>query len=128
MARPLEGVKILIVEDDFLIAEDLHELIVRSGGEVAGSAVTAEQALAMAETKSIDVAVLDILLGGGKSGAVAQALRRRGVPFVVATGYGQEAIPEEMRDAPILHKPYSRKDLVDRLRRSLAAAEPGRTA
>jgi CheY-like chemotaxis protein len=115
------------VEDDFLIAEDLHELIERDGGQVAGTAVTSEQALAMVETKAIDVALLDILLSGGKSGAVAHALRRRGVPFVVATGYGQEAIPEEMRDAPILHKPFSRKDLVDRLRRSLAAAEPGRT-
>ncbi|HEU0065959.1 MAG TPA: response regulator [Sphingomonas sp.] len=100
--------KVLIVEDEPLIAmmlEDFLEVLERG---VAGTADSVASALGLIEAGGVDAAILDVnLRGGEKSTAVAQALADRGVPFVFATGGGDDGIDERFRDRPRLQKPFT---------------------
>jgi len=74
------------------------------------------QAMAQIEAQAPDLAILDINLGQTTSFPVAQELRSRSIPFVFATGYGENAqLPEELAGVPIVHKPYSRNTIVSAL-------------
>ena len=99
---------ILIVEDEPLIAmmlEDFLEVLERG---VAGVADTCAAALEAISNGGVDAAILDVnLRGGEKSTAVAEALAERGVPFIFATGGGDEGVDERFRDRPRLHKPFT---------------------
>ena len=99
---------ILIVEDEPLIAmmlEDFLEVLERG---VAGVADTCATALATIAGGGVDAAILDVnLRGGEKSTAVAEALAERGVPFIFATGGGDEGVDERFRDRPRLQKPFT---------------------
>ncbi|WP_414470621.1 response regulator [Microvirga sp. M2] len=102
----LQGRRILVVEDEYMMAEDLQRDLQQVGAEVVGpvpSVTDALRLLAMEET--IDGAILDVSLRGEKAYPVADALRERGVPFVLATGYEQWALPEAYRDVPRCDKP-----------------------
>lgn len=113
MAGKLDKLRVLIVEDDFLISEDFDETIRRAGGLVVGPATTAAAALELLErAERLDGALLDVNLGSANSGEVAHALAARGIPYIIVTGYGTEMIPPEMRDAPTLTKPFSRDKLL----------------
>ena len=101
----LNGRRILVVEDALLDA----------GAEVLGPAATVEEALALLEDSEIGGAVLDINLAGQLSTPVADLLAERGVPFVVATGYGAAGLPEHHRGVPVLAKPYDPRELVETL-------------
>ena len=105
--RPLAGRRILVIEDDFLIAETLAEVLVAAGAQVAGPVGTASEAhAALAELDAtVDAAVLDIDLHGQKSYAVADAMIRRGIPFVLTTGYDVNAVDAAYRHHPRCEKP-----------------------
>ena len=92
------------------LAMVLDDLLTEQGFDVvmAGRLV---DALRQAD-QDFDGAVLDINLGGDAVYPVAAALRKRDVPFLFATAYGQPAIPEDFRDAPVLQKPYAVQDLM----------------
>lgn len=104
----LTGRRVLVVEDDFLLAQDLLEELLRCGAQVMGPVATVADALALLES-SLDpsMAILDIKLGNELVYPVADALRARGVPFLFATGYDPGAIPTAYADVTLAPKPMA---------------------
>ena len=98
--------RILVVEDEPLIAMLVEDWLAELACEAAGPVGSVAAALALVEGGALDGAILDVSLEGGDSFAVADALRSRNVPFVFATGHGTERIAERFKDAPTLAKPY----------------------
>lgn len=118
----LAGRRILVVEDEPIIAMVLEDMLLDLGCEVVGPAATLVEAQALAETAEIDAALLDININSGRSYVVADELRRRAVPFAFATGYGEEGIEDGGGDAPVLQKPYRQAQIEAVLRGLLGAA------
>ena len=112
--RPLAGRRILVVEDDFLIAETLAEVLAAAGALVAGPVSTAGEAhAALAEPGSaVDAAVLDIDLHGQKSYGIADAMILRGIPFVLTTGYDVNAVDVAYRHHPRCEKPVTSRAIL----------------
>lgn len=105
-AAVLEGRRILLVEDDYLIVSDLASAFAGAGAEIAGPVATVREALAVVSgDKPLDGAVLDIVLQGEPVYPVADALARRRIPFVFATGYDAATIPAAYVSAPRCEKP-----------------------
>ena len=102
----MTALRILIIEDEHIVAEALGRALRVSGAEVAGMAATVEQALELLTTKQVDGALLDINLRGVRAFAVADRLIARGLPFVFTTGYSAPIIPEAYRHVVVLHKPF----------------------
>jgi PAS domain S-box-containing protein len=103
--RSLKGSRVLIVEDAVLLALELETGLAEAGAEVVGPAYELEEAMALLE-RPIDAAVLDANLNGRSVTPVAEALARRKVPFVFATGYGDTGGAPGGFDAPVIRKPY----------------------
>lgn len=103
--------RILVVEDEALVAMLVEDALQDAGFDVIGPVRSVAQALASLETDKPDAAVLDLNLAGENSVAVADALVARGIPFVVATGYGAAGLPATHRNAMVLPKPYDPADL-----------------
>lgn len=102
----LSGHKVLLVEDDYFIADAMRRMLLRTGAEVLGPVATVDRALALiAASSKIDVAVLDINLRDVMVFPVADALETRGVPFVFATGYEGTAIPARYAHVQRCEKP-----------------------
>ena len=104
-ASGVRGMKVIIVEDAMLLAMELEAGLSEAGARIVGSAGVLEEAMALVDTP-MDAAVLDCNLHGLSVGPVAEALARRGVPFLFATGYGENQGAPEGFDAPIVRKPY----------------------
>jgi CheY-like chemotaxis protein len=120
---PLSGRRVLLVEDEMMVAWLLEEMLSDLGCAVVGPAASIKQALAMLDTEAIDVAVLDVNLNGQLSYPVADALVARGVPFVFSTGYHQDRLLERYRTFPALQKPYQLSELTDMLAMLLTPKE-----
>ena len=105
-AKDLSGRSILVVEDDFYLASDTERALRAAGAEVVGPVPRATLALAALAGGDLDAAVVDINLGEGPSFAVAEALKRAGVPFVFVTAQSPSEIPEQYRNRPVIPKPY----------------------
>lgn len=103
--------RVLIVEDDVLLALDLADMLHILGYEIAGQASRIDLAMTLAREGVIDFAVLDVNLAGTRSFPVADILRQRDIPFAFATGYGAEGLSADYRDVPRLEKPYAQDDL-----------------
>lgn len=103
--------KVLIVEDEPLIAMHLEDLLADMGHEVIASFSRVNEAAQFAEEADIDFAILDINLREMKSFQVAGILRRRGIPFVFATGYGSAGLSAEFCTELTLQKPYEPREL-----------------
>ena len=102
----LNGRRVLVVEDEYFIADDMRRVLEENGAQVIGPVGSIDDALAIIdETPRIDGAVLDINLREVMVFPVADALRARGVPFVFATGYEENAVPKRLRDAIHCEKP-----------------------
>jgi DNA-binding NtrC family response regulator len=112
-AEPLQGARVLIIEDEMLIAMDFQDILARQGCEVLGPINSVARALRVLSEQRPDAALLDLNLDGDPTTAVAEALHRCGVPFVIITGYGSSRprVPA-LRDAPCLDKPVGEKALV----------------
>jgi CheY-like chemotaxis protein len=104
-AASLQGARVLIVEDAVLLALELETGLSEAGAEVIGPAYELEEAMALLD-RPIDAAVLDANLNGRSVTPVAEALARREVPFVFATGYGEAGGAPGGFDAPVIRKPY----------------------
>lgn len=102
----VKGRRIIIVEDAVLLALELEAGLTEAGARVVGAAADVEEALKLCDTP-FDVAVLDANLNGTPVTPVAEALSRRGKPFIFATGYGDAAPAPEGFDAPVVRKPYN---------------------
>ena len=108
--------RILIVEDEMLVAMNIEDMLLDLGHEVTGIASRLAPALALAGEAEIDAAVLDVNLAGERSFEVADLLRERGIPFLFATGYGLQGIEERYRGSTVLQKPFRIADLGAALR------------
>jgi CheY-like chemotaxis protein len=101
--------RVLIVEDEIVVALFLEDILVECGYDVAG--VVSHLDDAVGRDPDYDMAVLDVHINGRNVFDFADILARRGIPFVFATGYGERGIPERHRSRPILQKPFQPDDL-----------------
>jgi DNA-binding response OmpR family regulator len=108
----LDGLRILVVEDDAPIALMLEDLLMQSGAVVLGPITTAAQAMTYIEQNSLDCAILDCKLADGSSLPVADALVKRDVPFVFASGYDASLVDSRYPNAPFLQKVFDRIELL----------------
>lgn len=104
---PLAALRILVIEDEFFLADDIAQTLAAEGATVLGPIATPEAAAAAIARERPDRALLDLNLGGTMAYPVARALREAGVPFLIATGYGPEMIPEDLSGVPRIEKPFS---------------------
>jgi CheY-like chemotaxis protein len=101
------GRSVLIVEDDFIVADDLSETLAEAGARVVGPAATVGEALALVDGgEDIDGALIDLNLCGEFAYPVAEALSRRSIPFVFVTGYDAGDIDPRFAAAPRCEKPF----------------------
>jgi len=111
----LAGARVLVVEDELLIAAMIAELLEEIGCVVLGPVARLKDAIKAASEDAIDGAVLDVNLAGETVYAVADALAGRGVPFLFLSGYGSEALPPQHGGRPTLRKPVRPDELLDAL-------------
>jgi PAS domain S-box-containing protein len=111
MPKMVKGNRILLVEDEALIAMMMRDSLVELGFCVVGPFDRAAEALACATDDTLDAAILDVNLGGDLIYPVAERLARRDVPFVFVTGYGAESIDPRYANVPVLQKPIEREVL-----------------
>ena len=112
LASALQGRRILVVEDEYMMADDLQYDLEKMGAEVIGPVPSVADALRLLATEeAIDGAILDVNLRGEKAYPVADVLRERSIPFVLATGYEQWALPEAYKDVPRCEKPVDLRHL-----------------
>jgi CheY-like chemotaxis protein len=109
----LSRLRVLVVEDELLLAMDYEEILQGAGFTVLGPFARQAGALSLLERERPDAALLDLNLAGESSTRVAEALAELGVPFIVVSGYGEQTAREpSVADAPRLEKPVSAQALV----------------
>lgn len=111
--EPLRGRRVLVVEDEAATSLMIEDTLRTAGYIVVGPVATIRDALALIESEAIDCAILDIELADGKAGPVADALVKRGVRFVLATGYDSAAIGHQYSSAPVVGKAFDLPELLD---------------
>ncbi len=111
--------RVLVVEDEPLIAFDVADHLRDAGFEVIGPAASVSAALKLLESGGCDLAVLDVNLGRETAAPIADVLNRKSLPFVALSGYSSDQLPEIFQRAPLLTKPVDPKKLVSVLRRCL---------
>jgi len=105
-APNLQSHRILVVEDEYFIADDLSRALQRCGAKVIGPVPDLATGLELAQREELDGAVLDVNLGGDMSYPIADALDARGVPFLFTTGYDDWALSSDYRDVHRIEKPF----------------------
>lgn len=112
MTGRLEGCRVLVVEDEALLAMYIQDALEPLGCEIVGPVAVAEDALSLLEEQPIDVALMDINLGEGRNSyPVAKALAERGIPFAFLTGYGEQGVSADYSGTTVLSKPFDEKGL-----------------
>lgn len=117
MEQLLRGMRTMVVEDEYFLADDIVRTLRTVGAEVLGPFNTVEDAMGMIERgeEPVELAILDINLNGQMSFPVADTLKARGIGYVFATGYGHDTIPLEHRTAPRWEKPFDPNALIKAL-------------
>ena len=111
-ARALAGRRVLVIEDEPLVALDLVSILEEAGAEIIGPAATADAAIATIRATRPDAALLDGNLQGSSVEAVAETLTSHELPFLFVTGYGREHLPDGFRHIAVIGKPFDRTQLV----------------
>ena len=117
--RELLNCKVLVVEDEMMIAMLIEDMLDEFGCKLVGPATNVPRALELIGKESIAVAVLDLNLDGKDTYAIADALQRKNVPFIFATGYGSTGLRQEYGNRPVLQKPFQARDLSTALTEAL---------
>jgi CheY-like chemotaxis protein len=104
----LKGKRVLVIEDEMLVAMGLQDLLSDLGCDLIAVAADVEKALGLIAVNTFDLATLDLNLNGTLSYAIAEALESRHIPFAFSTGYSEHGINESYRERPVLKKPFSR--------------------
>lgn len=110
-AADLHGLRVLVVEDEMIVALEIEGILREAGCEIVGPVGTLPEALSAAQTGSLDAAILDVNLDGEWTVPVAAELQRRSIPFILATGYAESALPAQWRELPRLIKPFEGSEL-----------------
>ncbi len=109
----LSGARVLIVEDEYYLADDLSRALREAGAQVVGPVGSLTEAQAAVDERSFDCAVLDMNLRGEAAFPIADRLGEAGIPFVIATGYNSIALPERFRGLPRVEKPFDMRQLLE---------------
>jgi CheY-like chemotaxis protein len=112
-AVDLSGKRVLLIEDEPLIAMEMESELSSLGLEVIGPAAHVDSAKQLIAESAFEAALVDVNLNGTSVEEVAAALAQKGIPFAFATGYGRDTLPEAFRDAPLLAKPVETDALID---------------
>jgi CheY-like chemotaxis protein len=114
---PLQGRRILVIEDEYLVAQLVVDFLEDAGAEVVGPLGWVDEAVAFIQShhSSVDGAVLDVNLHGSESYAIADALVAKNLSFVFVTGYGERALEGAYKSFPRCEKPFKQQDLVKAL-------------
>ncbi len=119
---------VLLLEDQMLIAMDVEQMLQKEGFRNISTATSVREAMGILSKISPDISILDVNLGDSNSMPVAEELRRRALPFIFATGYSDSVvIPETLRTAPVVRKPYESADLMQALAQGLDAMKTARS-
>ena len=102
----LDGMRILLVEDEFYIADDIRKTLLNAGASVVGPISTVEQAVEAVEADDFDCAIIDLNLHGNSAAPVAERLFAQGRSFAIATGYGSGEVPPHLAAVPRIEKPF----------------------
>jgi len=97
---------ILLVEDEVMIRMMVADMLEELGYRIAGEAGDIDEGVRLVQVTDFDIAILDVNVNGKVISPVAEAIQLRGLPFVFATGYGAQGLPEKFRDRPTLQKPF----------------------
>lgn len=109
----LAGRRILVVEDEVLVSMLVEDILLDFGCVIVGPAAKLEDAVALAQSETIDIGLLDVNLGRTLVFPVADVLSQRGIPFVFVSGYGESALQPPHQDRPVLEKPFSPETIGD---------------
>jgi CheY-like chemotaxis protein len=109
----MKASNILLVEDEALIRMMIAEMVEELGHHVVAEAGNVETGRELAENASFDLALLDINLDGSIITPVAEAIEKRGLPFLFVSGYGSAGLPQGFRERPVLQKPFPISKLSD---------------
>jgi CheY-like chemotaxis protein len=116
MTQPLNGRRVLVVEDESLVAMLLETILEDMECIPVGPASNIDDGEVLArDTVDLDAALLDVNVAGRQVFPVAEVLKARGVPFVFSTGYGEGGLPEEWRGQPTIQKPFTESAIRDAL-------------
>ena len=117
----LQGLKVLVLEDETLVSMMVEDMLADLGCEVVGPFARLDGALAFVGEgePAIDIALLDVNLGGERSFPLAEVLSGRSVPFVFTTGYDDAGMPEAWRGRPALRKPFTMAEMALALRQTV---------
>ena len=121
-ASPLQGRRILLVEDEAVVSMMLEDLLIGFGCEVVGPAARLQKAVDLATHATVDGALLDINIGGETAYPIAKILSERGIPFAFSTGYTAAFVNEAYRERPMVQKPFHAEKLREVLTRMLSKA------
>jgi DNA-binding response OmpR family regulator len=110
------GKTVLVIEDEFLVALEIQTELTNAGFAAVEHAATEQEALARIQEGQWDAVVADANLNGRGLTRIASALNQHGIPFVVVTGYSRESLPPEVREVPVIDKPFSGRKLVQTVR------------
>ena len=116
--------RILVVEDESLVAMLLETILEDLGCAILGPVATVEEGLAaVAGEDSLDAALLDVNVAGREVFPIAEALKARGVPFVFSTGYGEGGLPDAWRGQPTVQKPFTESAIRDALMKAMGVEQ-----
>jgi len=119
-ARRGEPIRIMLVEDEALIALMLEDMVEAMGCAVTGLAPRIALGVSMAASGDFDLAILDVNVAGENIEPVAERLAQRGIPFIFATGYGEAGVPLRYRGRPVVAKPFRSEQLESAIQKALA--------
>lgn len=123
MADSLIGRRVLVVEDECLIAMDLCHVLGGRGATILGPVPTLQDAMQLLDSSGvIDAAILDVNLNGESVFPLAEALSARRVPYIFTTGYDKLGVPERYRSVPMCGKPFHIETVVDVVRQQIRCA------
>jgi DNA-binding response OmpR family regulator len=115
MTGVLQGVRVLVVEDEYLVATMIEKILESAGCIVLGPIPRLREALDAVDHDDYDAAVLDVNLAGERINPVVDVLSERNIPFLFVTGYGENSIPSEYAQRPRVCKPFRMAELIGAL-------------
>jgi CheY-like chemotaxis protein len=120
----LSGIKVLVIEDESLIAMFIEDTLSDIGCESVAVASNLDDALTKVTEIQCDIVMLDVNLAGKETFKLAEILAEKNQPFIFSTGYGNAVIPTHLRHVPVLQKPFREIDLQEKLQTALTMNRP----
>lgn len=122
---PLRGARVLVIEDEYYIADDLRRELKAAGAVVVGPVSTLRKAMDALDKGGFDCAVIDLNLHGESAVPIADRLMKEGSSFAIATGYGSDTVPDRLKAVPRIEKPFDPPALLELVSRlNCAQSDP----